>query len=211
MDPAVREHLQLDSTLEPEFKIQVMPYRSILTELQAVGAGLSPKEKVWLSDKASYALTEAIPKVCGSCKGKRLFYSLFSVIRNGVNEGNWPQLPLCKECCRLEQKASSHTEVLRDCLILGLLLMELPFQLTKPIYPKNCQLKIRQVQWERGGRVGWTRVSVPVAGASAFCGPAVWGGNRNWSRQVGLDFWEEALGLVWVSEGSSLFIFKPLK
>uniref|UniRef100_A0A8V0Z6G8 Xaa-Pro aminopeptidase 1 n=1 Tax=Gallus gallus TaxID=9031 RepID=A0A8V0Z6G8_CHICK len=62
MDPAVREHLQLDSTLEPEFKIQVMPYRSILTELQAVGAGLSPKEKVWLSDKASYALTEAIPK-----------------------------------------------------------------------------------------------------------------------------------------------------
>ncbi|XP_017694861.1 PREDICTED: xaa-Pro aminopeptidase 1 [Lepidothrix coronata] len=63
MDPAVREHLQLDSTLEPEFKIQVMPYGSILSELQAVGAGLSPKEKVWLSDKASYALTEAIPKV----------------------------------------------------------------------------------------------------------------------------------------------------
>ncbi|KAF1532714.1 Xaa-Pro aminopeptidase 1, partial [Eudyptes chrysocome] len=62
MDPAVREHLQLDSTLEPEFKIQVMPYGSILSELQAVGAGLSPKEKVWLSDKASYALTEAIPK-----------------------------------------------------------------------------------------------------------------------------------------------------
>ncbi|NXL11187.1 XPP1 aminopeptidase, partial [Mesembrinibis cayennensis] len=62
MDPAVREHLQLDSTLEPEFKIQVMPYGSILSELQAVGAGLSPKEKVWLSDKASYALTEAVPK-----------------------------------------------------------------------------------------------------------------------------------------------------
>ncbi|XP_041875216.1 xaa-Pro aminopeptidase 1 isoform X2 [Corvus kubaryi] len=62
MDPPVREHLQLDSTLEPEFKIQVMPYGSILSELQAVGAGLSPKEKVWLSDKASYALTEAIPK-----------------------------------------------------------------------------------------------------------------------------------------------------
>uniref|UniRef100_A0A8C0ET07 Xaa-Pro aminopeptidase 1 n=1 Tax=Bubo bubo TaxID=30461 RepID=A0A8C0ET07_BUBBB len=61
-NPAVREHLQLDSTLEPEFKIQVMPYGSILSELQAVGAGLSPKEKVWLSDKASYALTEAIPK-----------------------------------------------------------------------------------------------------------------------------------------------------
>ncbi|NWQ85806.1 XPP1 aminopeptidase, partial [Burhinus bistriatus] len=62
MDPAVREHLQLDSTLEPEFKIQVMPYGSILSELQAVAAGLSSKEKVWLSDKASYALTEAIPK-----------------------------------------------------------------------------------------------------------------------------------------------------
>nr|XP_009670644.1 PREDICTED: xaa-Pro aminopeptidase 1 isoform X2 [Struthio camelus australis] len=62
MDPAVREHLQLDSSLEPEFKIQVVPYGSILTELQAVGTGLSLKEKVWLSDKASYALTEAIPK-----------------------------------------------------------------------------------------------------------------------------------------------------
>lgn len=70
MDPAVREHLQLNSTLEPEFKIQVMPYGSILSELQAVVAGLSPKEKVWLSDKASYALTEAIPKVSGPCKGK---------------------------------------------------------------------------------------------------------------------------------------------
>uniref|UniRef100_A0A7M4EXI4 X-prolyl aminopeptidase 1 n=1 Tax=Crocodylus porosus TaxID=8502 RepID=A0A7M4EXI4_CROPO len=62
-DPAVRKHLQLDSTLEPEFKIQVLPYESILTELQAICTGLSPKEKVWLSDKASYALTEAIPKV----------------------------------------------------------------------------------------------------------------------------------------------------
>lgn len=70
MDPVVREHLQLDSNLEPEFKIQVMPYGSILSELQAVGADLSPKEKVWLSDKASYALTEAIPKVSGPCKGK---------------------------------------------------------------------------------------------------------------------------------------------
>lgn len=78
LDPAVREHLQLDSTLEPEFKIQVMPYGSILSELQTVVAGLSPKEKVWLSDKASYALTEAIPKVSGPCKGK-YFSPLFSV------------------------------------------------------------------------------------------------------------------------------------
>lgn len=76
MDPGVREHLQLDSTLEPEFKIQVMPYGSILAELQAVGAGLSHKEKVWLSDKASYALTEAIPKVSGPSKEKKLFSRL---------------------------------------------------------------------------------------------------------------------------------------
>lgn len=94
MDPHVREHLQLDSTLEPEFKIQVMPYGSILSELQAVGAGLSPKEKVWLSDKASYALTEAIPKVSGPSKGK--YFSLLIVVRKGVNEGSWPQFPLCK-------------------------------------------------------------------------------------------------------------------
>lgn len=94
MDPHVREHLQLDSTLEPEFKIQVMPYGSILSELQAVGAGLSPKEKVWLSDKASYALTEAIPKVSGPSKGK--YFSLLIVVRKSVNEGSWPQFPLCK-------------------------------------------------------------------------------------------------------------------
>lgn len=64
-------------------------------------------------------------------------------------------------------------------LILGLLSLELPFQLIKPIYPKNCQLKIRQVQWERGGRegVGWTRVILPMAGASALCGPVVRAGN----------------------------------
>ncbi|PKU33917.1 xaa-pro aminopeptidase 1 [Limosa lapponica baueri] len=43
-------------------EVALLPYGSILSELQAVGAGLSPKEKVWLSDKASYALTEAIPK-----------------------------------------------------------------------------------------------------------------------------------------------------
>ncbi|XP_067393153.1 xaa-Pro aminopeptidase 1 isoform X2 [Emydura macquarii macquarii] len=61
-DPSVREHLLLDSTLDAEFKIQVVPYESILTELQAICVGLSPKEKVWLSDKASYALIEAIPK-----------------------------------------------------------------------------------------------------------------------------------------------------
>ncbi|EMP39774.1 Xaa-Pro aminopeptidase 1 [Chelonia mydas] len=62
-DPSTREHLLLDSALEAEFKIQVVPYESVLTELQAICAGLSPKEKVWLSDKASYALTEAVPKV----------------------------------------------------------------------------------------------------------------------------------------------------
>uniref|UniRef100_A0A8C8RK10 Xaa-Pro aminopeptidase 1 n=1 Tax=Pelusios castaneus TaxID=367368 RepID=A0A8C8RK10_9SAUR len=62
-DPSVREHLLLDSTLDAEFKIQVMPYESILMELQAICVGLSHKEKVWLSDKVSYALTEAIPKV----------------------------------------------------------------------------------------------------------------------------------------------------
>uniref|UniRef100_A0A452IUV8 Xaa-Pro aminopeptidase 1 n=1 Tax=Gopherus agassizii TaxID=38772 RepID=A0A452IUV8_9SAUR len=61
-DPSTREHLLLDSSLEAEFKIQVVPYESVLMELQAICVGLSPKEKVWLSDKASYALTEAIPK-----------------------------------------------------------------------------------------------------------------------------------------------------
>ncbi|XP_075791630.1 xaa-Pro aminopeptidase 1 isoform X2 [Pelodiscus sinensis] len=61
-DPSVREHLLLDSALEAEFKIQVAPYESVLTELQAIGGALSPQGKVWLSDKASYALTQAVPK-----------------------------------------------------------------------------------------------------------------------------------------------------
>ncbi|MGH0129266.1 UNVERIFIED_CONTAM: hypothetical protein FKN15_051369 [Acipenser sinensis] len=62
-DPAVKEHLQLNSSSKPEFEVQVLPYESILTELQGVCGGLGPKEKVWISDKASFALTEAIPKI----------------------------------------------------------------------------------------------------------------------------------------------------
>ncbi|XP_058841264.1 xaa-Pro aminopeptidase 1-like isoform X1 [Acipenser ruthenus] len=62
-DPAVKEHLQLNSSSKPEFEVQVLPYESILTELQSVCGGLGPKEKVWISDKASFALTEAIPKI----------------------------------------------------------------------------------------------------------------------------------------------------
>uniref|UniRef100_A0A8D0GIV6 Xaa-Pro aminopeptidase 1 n=1 Tax=Sphenodon punctatus TaxID=8508 RepID=A0A8D0GIV6_SPHPU len=61
-DPAVREHLLLDSAKEVEFTVQVMPYDSVLMALKAVYKDLSPMEKVWLSDKASYALTDATPK-----------------------------------------------------------------------------------------------------------------------------------------------------
>ncbi|XP_060097682.1 xaa-Pro aminopeptidase 1 [Heteronotia binoei] len=61
-DPAVREHLLLDSAQDAEFYIQLLPYESILTVLKSVCETLSPHEKVWLSDKASYALTQAIPK-----------------------------------------------------------------------------------------------------------------------------------------------------
>ncbi|KAH0623760.1 hypothetical protein JD844_006867, partial [Phrynosoma platyrhinos] len=61
-DPAVREHLLLDSAQDAELSIQVLPYDSILTVLKSICESLSPHEKVWLSDKASYALTQAIPK-----------------------------------------------------------------------------------------------------------------------------------------------------
>lgn len=61
-DSAVRDHLLLDSPPAAEFKIQVEPYESVLQVLQAICANLAAKEKVWISDKASYALTEAIPK-----------------------------------------------------------------------------------------------------------------------------------------------------
>lgn len=61
--PSVREHLLLDLSLEAEYRIQVLPYKSILSELKVLCTNLSPKEKVWVSDKASYAVSEAIPKV----------------------------------------------------------------------------------------------------------------------------------------------------
>lgn len=62
-DPALREHLQLDSPSKPELTIQTFPYESVYTELQAICAALGPKEKVWICDKASCALTQVIPKV----------------------------------------------------------------------------------------------------------------------------------------------------
>lgn len=66
--PSVKEHLLFDLGLEAEYRIQVLPYKSILSELKVLCASLSPREKVWVSDKASYAVSEAIPKV-GSPRG----------------------------------------------------------------------------------------------------------------------------------------------
>lgn len=63
--PAVKQHLLLDLGLEAEYKIKVLPYKSILSELKTLCADLSLRDKVWVSDKASYAVSEAIPKVSG--------------------------------------------------------------------------------------------------------------------------------------------------
>uniref|UniRef100_A0A8C7NVK7 X-prolyl aminopeptidase (aminopeptidase P) 1, soluble n=1 Tax=Oncorhynchus mykiss TaxID=8022 RepID=A0A8C7NVK7_ONCMY len=57
-----REHLQLDTPSKVELSIQTAPYESVFTELQAVCASLGPKEKVWISDKASCALMQVIAK-----------------------------------------------------------------------------------------------------------------------------------------------------
>lgn len=62
-EPSVKQHLLLDLGLEAEYRIQVLPYKAVLSELKTLCAGLSPREKVWVSDKASYAVSEAIPKV----------------------------------------------------------------------------------------------------------------------------------------------------
>ncbi|KAL4640196.1 xaa-Pro aminopeptidase 1 isoform X1 [Arapaima gigas] len=61
--PDVREHLQLDTPSSPELSIQLVPYETVHSELQAICATLGPRDKVWISDKASCALSEAIPKV----------------------------------------------------------------------------------------------------------------------------------------------------
>ncbi|XP_053548744.1 xaa-Pro aminopeptidase 1 isoform X2 [Bombina bombina] len=61
-DPAVRKHLLLDSSPPVEFRIQLEPYDSALPALQNICRALNAKEKVWFTDKASYALTDAVPK-----------------------------------------------------------------------------------------------------------------------------------------------------
>lgn len=61
--PALRAHLQLDAPCRPELRVQTLPYESVLPELQALSASLGPRDRVWISDKASCALTQAVPKV----------------------------------------------------------------------------------------------------------------------------------------------------
>lgn len=61
--PALRAHLQLDAPCRPELRVQTLPYESVLPELRALNASLGPRDRVWISDKASGALTQAIPKV----------------------------------------------------------------------------------------------------------------------------------------------------
>ncbi|XP_010781019.1 xaa-Pro aminopeptidase 1 [Notothenia coriiceps] len=61
--PALRDHLQLDSPCKPEMSVHTYPYESVYSELQAICAAHSPKDKVWISDKASCALTQVIPKI----------------------------------------------------------------------------------------------------------------------------------------------------
>lgn len=62
-EPAVRRHLQLDSNATPDFSVQVLPYESVLSELRTICSNLNSKEKVWISSKASHALSETIPKM----------------------------------------------------------------------------------------------------------------------------------------------------
>lgn len=62
-DPVVRQHLELDTTAKPELSVRCLPYDRVYSALQEVCSALSPKDKVWISDKASCALTQAIPKV----------------------------------------------------------------------------------------------------------------------------------------------------
>lgn len=78
--PDVKEHLLFNSSLADEFKVQVVPYKSILTELKAICTGLSPKDKVWISDKASYAVSEAIPKVGVICSQSWIHPSNYATV-----------------------------------------------------------------------------------------------------------------------------------
>lgn len=63
LDAAVRQHLELDSPSKPDLTVQCFPYESVFSELNVVCAALAPKDKMWICDKASCALTQVIPKV----------------------------------------------------------------------------------------------------------------------------------------------------
>lgn len=60
LDNAVRQHLELDG--KSDLSVQCFPYESVFAELQAVCAALAPKDKMWICDKASCALTQVISK-----------------------------------------------------------------------------------------------------------------------------------------------------
>ncbi|CAI5679673.1 unnamed protein product [Oreochromis niloticus] len=83
-NPAVREHLQLDSPSKPELSIQTFPYESVYTELQAICAALGPKDKVWICDKASCALTQVIPKI----KDAVALCEFFAWLEKEIPKGN---------------------------------------------------------------------------------------------------------------------------
>uniref|UniRef100_A0A4W4F960 Xaa-Pro aminopeptidase 1 n=1 Tax=Electrophorus electricus TaxID=8005 RepID=A0A4W4F960_ELEEL len=62
-DPVVRDHLVLTEPSKAELHVECLPYQRVHDELQAVCSTLGPKDKVWICDKASCALTQAIPKM----------------------------------------------------------------------------------------------------------------------------------------------------
>lgn len=89
-DPALREHLQLDSPSRPELSVQTFPYESVYTELQAICAAHGHKDKVWICDKASCALTQVIPKVRGT-NTPRVKDRVFTdeVVKNHRSASRW--------------------------------------------------------------------------------------------------------------------------
>lgn len=172
-----------------------------------------PRKKYGSVTKPAMLWPRPFPRLVALARGNTFLLSA----QHGQERCYWGQVATASPLQSMMQ-AGACVEGIQQCwgieglLILGLLSLELPFQLAKPIYPKNCQLKIRQVQWERGGEgerkqgelgsfCPWLKHQPYVDQQQELesC--------RDWSREVEQDFWEGPLGLIWVSEDSSPYLW----
>lgn len=141
-----------------------------------------PRKKYGSVTKPAMPWPRPFPRLVALARGNTFLLSA----QHGQERCYWGQVATASPLQSMMQ-AGACVEGIQQCwgieglLILGLLSLELPFQLAKLIYLKNCQLKIRQVQRERGGE-GRERGSRVNSGHSAhgWSISLMWTSSRSW-------------------------------